>query len=93
LTTEGGYGNIGVVSAIQETAMNSSSLTDHYADQLKAANWTMMGEWQSGPSAWSSWSFKDDDGQSWDGFLMALEIPGTDKKQRFVLMQANMKEN
>ncbi len=81
------------VSATLETEMNRSSLTAHYADQLKAANWTMMGEGESGPSSWSSWSYKDEDGLAWDGFLMALELPGTDKKQKFVLMQANMKEN
>jgi hypothetical protein len=86
-------GNLVTVSATLETEMNSSSLTDHYADQLKAANWTMIGEGESGPSSWSSWSYNDEDGQAWDGFLMALELPGTDEKQRFVLMQANMKEN
>jgi hypothetical protein len=73
--------------------MNSSSLTAHYADQLKAANWTMMGEGESGPSSWSSWSYNDEDGRSWQGFLMVLELPKTDKKQKFVLMQANRKEN
>ena len=88
-----GHGNLGAVSATLETEMNSSSLTDHYADQLTAANWTMMGEGESGPSSWSSWSYSDEDGQAWDGFLMALELPGTDEKQKFVLMQANLKEN
>ena len=76
------------VSATLETEMNDPSLTDHYADQLKAANWTMIGEGESGPSSWSSWSIEDEDGRAWDGFLMALELPGTDEKQRFVLMQA-----
>jgi hypothetical protein len=76
------------VSATLETEMNSSSLADHYADQLKAANWTMIGEGESGPSSWSSWSIEDEDGRAWDGFLMALELAGTDEKQRFVLMQA-----
>jgi hypothetical protein len=88
----GGPGNIMAVSAALKTEMNSSSLTAHYADQLRAANWTMMGKGESGPSSWSSWGFEDEDGQVWDGFLMALELPGTEM-QRFVLMQANWKDN
>ena len=84
----GGPDSMQAVSATLETEMNSSSLTDHYADQLKAANWTMIGEGESGPSSWSSWSYNNEDGRAWDGFLMALELPGTDEKQRFVLMQA-----
>ncbi len=84
----GGPDSMQAASATLETEMNSSSLTAHYADQLKAANWTMRGEGESGPSSWSSWGIEDENGQAWDGFLMALELPGTDEKQRFVLMQA-----
>jgi hypothetical protein len=80
------------VSATLETEMNSSSLMVHYADQLKAANWTMVGEGESGVSSWSSWSIEDEDGLAWQGFLVALELPGADEMQKFVLMQANMKE-
>lgn len=87
-----GPGNMVATSVTVKTEMNSSSLTAHYADQLMAANWTIMGEGESGPSSWSSWSYNDEDGQTWDGFLMALELPGTDETQRFVLMQANLKE-
>jgi hypothetical protein len=88
-----GPGSFVAVSATLETEMNSSSLTAHYADQLTAANWTMMSEGESGPSTWSSWSFRDEDDQAYDGFLMALQLPGTDEKQKFILMQANLKEN
>ena len=88
-----GPGNTPAISANLESELNSSTLTAYYADQLKAANWTMMSEDESGPSSWSSWSFEDEDGRAWNGFLMALELPGTDKKQRFVLMQANQVDN
>ena len=88
-----GPGNTPAISANLESELNSSSLTAYYADQLKAANWKMMSEDESGPSSWSSWSFEDEDGRAWNGFLMALELPGTDKKQRFVLMQANQVDN
>ncbi len=54
----GGPDSMQAVSATLETEMNSSSLTAHYADQLKAANWTMIGEGESGPSSWSSWSYQ-----------------------------------
>jgi hypothetical protein len=83
-------------SMTMKTEMNSSSLAAHYADQLMAANWTMMDEGESGPSSWSSlssWGYNDEDGQAWNGFLIVLELPGTDKRQKFVLMQANREEN
>jgi len=88
-----GPGNMVATSVTVETEMNSSSLAAHYADQLMAANWTMMGEGESGPSSWSSWSYNDEDGLAWDGFFMALELAGTNETQKFVLMQANEKEN
>ena len=89
--TSGG-GNRVAVSATLETEMNSSSLADYYADQLKAASWTMNVDGQSGPSSWSAWSTEDEDGLKWNGFLMALELPGS-KNQRFVLVQANLEDN
>lgn len=92
MNTVTGQGMV-ATSATVKTEVNSSSLAAHFADQLMAANWTMIGEDESGPSSWSSWSYNDEVGQAWDGFLMALELPGADEMQKFVLMQANLKEN
>ncbi len=87
-----GGGNRAAVSATLETEMNSSTLEDHYADQLSAANWTMAGGGKSGPSSWSAWSIEDENGLVWNGFLIALDIPGSEN-QRFVLVQANQEDN
>jgi len=87
-----GGGNRAAVSATLETEMNSSILEDHYADQLNAANWTRKGEGKSGPSSWSAWSTEDENGLVWNGFLIALDLPGSEN-QRFVLVQANLVDN
>jgi len=87
-----GGGNRAAVSATLETEINSSTLEDHYADQLNAANWTRTGEGQSGPSSWSAWSTEDENGLVWNGFLIALDLPGSEN-QRFVLVQASLEDN
>ncbi len=50
------------------------------------------GEEQSGPSSWSAWSIEDENGLAWNGFLIALDLPGSEN-QRFVLVQANQEDN
>ena len=55
--------------------MNSTSLADYYADQLKAANWTQEDSGQSGPLSWSSWKVEDEDSLIWNGIMIALKLP------------------
>jgi len=88
----GGCGNQVAVSAEIKTKLNSSALAAHYADQLKAANWTAVSSDECGSASWSTWSFEDEDGISWDGFLIALDLAGSEDK-RFVMMQTLMKES
>lgn len=88
----GGFGNWLAVSAEIKTELNSSALAAHYADQLKAANWTAVSSEECGSASWSTWSFEDEDGISWDGFLIALDLAGSEDK-RFVMMQTSMKES
>lgn len=86
-----GCGNQVTTSADVMTELNSSALAAHFADQLKAANWTAISQEESGPAAWSAWEFEDEEGLIWDGFLTALELPGGENK-RFVMMQARQGE-
>lgn len=88
----GGWGNQVTVSAEIETELDSSALAIHYADQLKAANWTAVSSKECGPASWSTWSFEDEEGISWDGFLIALDLAGSEDK-RFVMMQTSMEES
>ena len=77
------------ISATLETEMNSSALSAHYGDQLKAVGWTLQDRRVSGPSAWSTWTFEDEDGLFWNGFFLALDLPGS-ANERFVMMQASL---
>jgi len=88
----GGCGNQVTVSAEIKTELNSSALAAHYADQLAAANWTAVSSEECGPASWSTWSFEDEDGIEWNGFLIALDLAGSEDK-RFVMMQTSMKES
>lgn len=88
----GGWGNQVTVSAEIETELDSSALAIHYADQLKAANWTAVSSEECGSASWSTWSFEDEEGISWDGFLIALDFTGGEDK-RFVMMQTSMEES
>ena len=87
-----GCGNQVTISMDVMTELNSSALAAHFADQLIAANWTATSQEESGPAAWSAWEFEDEEGLIWDGFLTALEVPGSEDK-RFVMMQASQGES
>ena len=87
-----GCGNQVTISADVITELNSSALAAHFADQLIAANWTATSQEESGPAAWSTWEFEDEEDLIWDGFLTVLEVPGSEDK-RFVMMQANQGES
>ena len=86
-----GCGNQVTISADVIAELNSSAIAAHFADQLIAANWTATSQEESGPAAWSTWEFEDEEGLIWDGFLTVLEVPGSEDK-RFVMMQANQGE-
>lgn len=81
-----GCGNQLATSTDVKTELSGSALAAHFADQLRAANWTASSQEESGPAAWSTWEFEDEEGLVWDGFLIAVEVPGSEDK-KFVMMQ------
>lgn len=88
----GGDGNQVEIAAILETEMNSTSLADYYADQLKAANWTQEDSGQSGPLSWSSWKVEDEDSLIWNGIMIALKLPEA-ANRTFVMVRASQEDN
>ena len=80
------------LSANVETELSRADLAAHYADQLTAANWTALEMGECGQSVWSTWRFTDEDGLIWDGFLIALDLPGNED-ERFVMMQTAIGES
>jgi len=49
-------------------------LEAHYAAQLEEAGWIRHDRAQSGPLVWSAWTFQDEGGRDWRGFLLAMEM-------------------
>jgi hypothetical protein len=60
--------------ATLETDLDPAAVGTHYAAQLEEAGWLRLDEGQSGPQAWSNWSFTDEDGQPWEGVFTALRL-------------------
>jgi hypothetical protein len=64
----------------------------HYAGQLELAGWTRSDGGQSGPQAWSTWTFADGEGQSWEGVFTALRLSEDDGRY-FLQVNANRVTN
>jgi hypothetical protein len=62
-------------SATVQTDLDLPALGAHYARQLERAGWTRTGEGADGPTAWSTWSFADDEGRPWRAVFVALRLP------------------
>jgi hypothetical protein len=79
----GGGGNSWYSSSTLKTEMSVANLEEHYREQLEKAGWSREESGASGPAAWSTWTFTDDDGDAWSGVFLALEVPG-EEDARFV---------
>ena len=62
--------------ATLETGLDLEALASHYTAQLRTVDWTLTGEGQSGPQAWSTWRFADAQGRPWTGAFSALRLLG-----------------
>lgn len=64
-------------SAFVETDLDLAAVAAYYAAQLEEAGWSRTDECQSGPRAWSTWTFTDAENRRWIGAFTALWLPGT----------------
>ncbi len=70
-------------NAYLETDLDLTALAAHYTQQLKQAGWELRDEAVSGPLAWSTWTFQDDESEPWRAWFFILKRP--DVAQRFTL--------
>lgn len=56
------------------TNLEMDSLLEHYNNQLENANWEMLSQNYDDETAWSKWSFKDDEGVAWSGFFIIFKM-------------------
>jgi hypothetical protein len=72
----GGAGNSWHSTATLETNLDTAVLAAHYNQQLQAAGWEIVDQGHAGSSAWSTWRFRDDEGDMWAGTLLILDARG-----------------
>ena len=61
--------------ALLRTGMSPAALVEHYSTQLEKAGWSRVGGGEEGPTAWSGWTFGDED-EGWVGTFVAMSPPG-----------------
>jgi hypothetical protein len=57
------------------TDMSPAALVEHYSAQLEEAGWSRVGGGEEGPTAWSGWTFEDED-EGWVGTFVAMRPSG-----------------
>ncbi|HEU5367185.1 MAG TPA: hypothetical protein VFU69_01925 [Ktedonobacterales bacterium] len=70
-------------TATLEADTDLAALTAHYADQLAQGGWTRTAQGESGPCAWHTWTFQDEDKELWYGMFFMLKLP--DKERDYFL--------
>ena len=76
----GGGGDQWHSSATLETDADLPELAIHYNSLLARGGWTLTGEGQAGPLAWSTWTFQDEEKEPWSGLFFILKVPGKERK-------------
>ncbi len=62
-------------SAYLRTDLDLSSVATHYKDQLSKHGWQEQDSADDGPMIWSSYKFKDEDGEDWDAIFFVIKVP------------------
>jgi hypothetical protein len=74
---------MGYSSAAVETALDLPALATHYTSQLEKVGWIRRDGGQDGVLAWSTWTFRDETGDSWEGVLYITRRP--DRPNQYIL--------
>ena len=69
--------------------MDIVELASHYNTQLESGGWVRGDAGNSGPFAWSTWTFRDEDNEPWYGSFIIMRVP-IQKLQYTLQVQANM---
>jgi hypothetical protein len=72
-------------TATLETDLDLAALAAHYAGQLEKAGWKRAADGQSGPLAWHTWTFVDEDQEPWEGLFSIFAVPGKPRKHTLSL--------
>lgn len=70
-------------NATLKTNLTLDALARHYAEQLRQGGWTLSGEGASGPLAWHTWKFTNEEQESWNGLFFILKKP--EREEEYIL--------
>lgn len=90
---EGGSGGTDDVrtSAWVEGDFPLTALQAHYTNALLHAGWSLADGAESGPAAWSRWTFHDDDGARWSALLLIVECAEPTRRFDLILRAHRVK--
>ncbi len=71
----GGGGDRWYTSAALQTDLALGDIRVHYEAQLQDAKWTRTASGESGPAAWSTWTFADEEAETWRALFFILREP------------------
>lgn len=66
--------------ALLHSELDPEVVIAHFASQLTRYGWRQTEAGQGARMGWSSWEFQDEDGERWQGLLLALERPTTPRE-------------
>lgn len=72
-------------NAALEADFDLAAVAIHYVDELERDGWRRLDAGTSGPVAWSTWSFVDTEGATWQALLLILQRPGRHGKYALTL--------
>lgn len=75
-------------SASVQTDSGMEMLVRHYTAQLEKGGWKRTNEGVSGPLAWNSWSFEDEEHEQWQGLFFLVKRQDVEN-QYFLLVRAD----
>ncbi len=86
-TPQGGGGSLDAVNALArlECDLDLAAVAPHYRAELKRGGWHLMEDGASGPVAWSTWTFRDDENANWSAALLILDRPTPSAGHNYVL--------
>ncbi len=76
----GGGGDSWYSTATLEADGDLATFAAHYGGQLEKAGWTRTDGGQSGPAAWHTWTFQDEEKEPWQGMFFMLKTPGRERE-------------
>lgn len=70
--SSGGGDSDAEISANLKTKLSAAELAKYYNEQLQTAGWEIQNSGDGEGAAWSTWTFKDQQGKTWSGTLIVI---------------------